>query len=49
MADPWRYRCPRGHSDWRTRSDGTYYCKGCARSGADPKFDDLVDMKREVL
>jgi len=41
MSDPWRYRCPNGHTNWTSRND-QYRCKTCKID-----FDELVDMKRE--
>jgi hypothetical protein len=38
-GDPWRFRCPEGHCDWRTRADG-YYCRVCGEH-----FDELEDVK----
>lgn len=38
--DPWRYRCPEGHSSWEQRANGKYYCPWC-----DDVFDELVDWK----
>jgi len=44
MRDPWRLRCPRGHSSLRIRSDW-YYCQSCDSyyegSPHDPKHEDL--------
>lgn len=46
---PWRYRCPEGHSNWQPTQDG-YYCESCDEYGGDSVlFDELVDMKREPL
>lgn len=39
MSDPWRRRCPEGHTSWRTRGD-RYYCYSC-----EAHFDQLVDAK----
>lgn len=41
MSDPWRYRCPEGHTslESRTRS-GTYRCRPC-----DEIYDQLLDAK----
>jgi hypothetical protein len=38
-GDPWRYRCPREHSNWRSAGAGYHYwtCKDA--------FDELVDTK----
>lgn len=38
--DPWRYRCPREHSNWRAGRGDTYYCYSCGEA-----FDELVDAK----
>jgi len=55
MRDPWRYRCPNGHTGWVSRSGqdapvrapkGEYYCLTCHQYGhGDPSFDELIDMK----
>lgn len=51
MKDPWRYRCPRGHSSWHHRqsefveSESEYYCEACGRYHDDPHFNQLQDMK----
>lgn len=42
----WRYRCPKGHTTWRSRdsgfneSAGNYWCESCGGH-----FKELVDMK----
>jgi len=43
MEQPWRYRCPNGHSSWRHRG-GRLHCKMC-----NERFDqeDLVDVTSE--
>lgn len=37
MTEPWRWRCPNGHTRWRPRGDG-YRCKSCGEV-----FTELVD------
>jgi len=39
-GDPWRYRCPRGHTSWDGPEGGRYYCRSCGEG-----FDELVDAK----
>jgi len=47
----WRYRCPEGHTNWRSRKSwqkqakSKYYCATCKDNGDDPHFDELVDAK----
>jgi len=49
--DPWRYRCPNGHTSWKAvnswqkQSQSKYYCRSCQQYGNDPHFDELQDMK----
>lgn len=49
--DPWRYRCPRGHTGWQRRTSESkpsktdYYCNTCQSNGEDPHFEELLDMK----
>ena len=38
--EPWRYRCPRGHTSWSGPEGGRYYCRSCGEG-----FDELVDAK----
>jgi len=38
--EPWRYRCPRGHTSWAGPEGGRYYCQSCEAG-----FDELVDAK----
>jgi hypothetical protein len=53
-SEPWRYRCPKGHTGWKSRTGkqagklpgSDYYCLTCHEAGNDPHFDELVDMKR---
>lgn len=47
--NPWRYRCPKGHTNYRANNDGSYYCKRCNARGFDARFDELVDMKEDTL
>lgn len=46
-AEPWRRRCPFGHSDWERNSTPSgqdrYYCKSC-----EVHFSQLVDAKRDT-
>lgn len=44
MHEPWRRRCPEGHTSWRCHGPD-YYCTQCERY-----FETLVDAKtgREV-
>lgn len=54
MKDPWRYRCPNGHTSWSGRKNvnGTGYGGGptatakyyCEHCGP---FDELIDMKKQ--
>ena len=39
-TEPWRYRCPRGHSNWRGGTGDRYYCQSCGEA-----FGELVDAK----
>jgi len=40
MVDPWRMRCPEGHSSLLPeRDDGRYKCVSCGRRYADGPFD----------
>jgi len=40
MKDPWRMRCPEGHSSLLPeRDDGRYKCVSCGRRYADGPFD----------
>lgn len=54
MTDPWRYRCPNGHTTFQYRSrdprhgveaGSKYYCSTCNRNGLDPHHDVLIDHK----
>lgn len=43
----WRYRCPRGHSQYEP-TNRHWWCAECASSpdpDVDPEFTDLVDKK----
>jgi tRNA(Ile2) C34 agmatinyltransferase TiaS len=40
-AEPWRWRCPAGHTSWESARDG-YRCRMC-----EERFSELVDA-REV-
>jgi len=42
MKDPWRYRCPEGHSNWNYDGAGgrSHFCQTCGEA-----FDRLLDMK----
>jgi len=41
MSDPWRYRCPEGHTSIVRRAHGGYRCQSC-----DAEYDaDPVDAK----
>ncbi|MCG1002854.1 MULTISPECIES: hypothetical protein [Halobacterium] len=42
----WRYRCPRGHSQFEP-TNHHWYCTACARShdDVDPEFTELVDKQ----
>lgn len=57
--DPWRRRCPRGHSNVQRRLDddqhgrspeSPFYCDTCKDAGLDPHHDHVVDAKtgREI-
>lgn len=39
QQDPWRYRCPEGHTTW-ARFETHYYCQHC-----EERFDRLTDWK----
>lgn len=39
MSDPWRHRCPEGHTALK-RYGEDYYCQSC-----DQVYDHLVDAK----
>lgn len=52
--DPWRWRCPNGHTGWTSRSTGDcvnnnypadtrYRCRTC-----DVEFDELRDAKEHT-
>lgn len=46
-ADRWRYRCPRGHTNW-DRTNNHIWCRGCRRQveageDVDPEWYKLVD------
>ena len=45
-ADRWRYRCPRGHSQFEP-TNHHFYCRECARrhDDVDPEFTELVDKQ----
>lgn len=48
-ADRWRYRCPRGHTDW-DRTNNHIWCRGCRRQAeagedVDPEWYELVDER----
>lgn len=30
-ADPWRWRCPNGHTDW-SKTNSHIFCRSCRRS-----------------
>lgn len=41
--DPWRYRCPAGHSSWVPLSEpGVYWCKKCKKRFTE---EDRLDLK----
>ena len=48
MTDPWRYRCPEGHTSWTPVSSDRgrngphvkYYCRTCK-----DHYDELIDAK----
>jgi len=48
MTDPWRYRCPEGHTSWtpvssdqhRGRQTVKYYCRTCK-----DHYSELIDAK----
>ena len=53
-TDPWRLRCPEGHSALRRRRDPLhdptergprFYCDSCRAAGADPVHDHAIDAK----
>ena len=39
MVDPWRMRCPEGHTSITPRQNGRYKCQSCAVTYADGPFD----------
>ena len=50
--DPWRYRCPEGHTTWTSTQSGMkqakapFYCISCQRKdGVSPHFEKLTDAK----
>lgn len=44
-ADPWRYRCPKGHSSWMSLAESDEYkCKLC---GVRFLEEDLLDIRAE--
>ena len=51
MSDPWRYRCPNGHTSWTIRSTDRGFHNGepaetryrCETCGAE--FNQLFDVK----
>lgn len=50
MSNPWKYRCPEGHSSWapvnsnfiRVSAEGPYYCNIC-----DERFEELQHKEAE--
>ncbi len=46
-GDPWRWRCPNGHTHWRAVQSGGYVCRSCqAHPDYDEHhFDELVDAR----
>lgn len=52
FGDPWKWRCPNGHTAWVVRLDGTrkrgsdgskyYVCRTCEKYGDPVEFDELV-------
>jgi hypothetical protein len=52
-AEPWRLRCPRGHTDW-DRTNAHAWCRACRRAheagdDVDPEWYQLHDAKRDEL
>lgn len=52
LADPWRLRCPNGHTRGNCRpvrdpDKPDYYCHACKKHGDDPRFDRFVDAKTD--
>ena len=44
-ADPWRYRCPNGHSSWVSlATSDEYRCKSC---GVRFQEHEMLDMQEE--
>jgi len=50
--EPWRYRCPEGHTNWQSRQSGIhhseapFYCMSCKDGdGLSPHFEKLTDAK----
>ena len=54
-ADPWRYRCPEGHTDVVERRDERsrggaapatrFYCRSCKDGDGDPHCEHVIDAK----
>jgi tRNA(Ile2) C34 agmatinyltransferase TiaS len=42
MSEPWRWRCPVGHTSWESAAGEGYRCRSCRET-----FDELHDA-REV-
>jgi hypothetical protein len=50
-TDRWRYRCPRGHTNWEPTNQH-FWCQQCATGvdrAADPSFEALRDSKTDDL
>lgn len=50
-AERWRYRCPRGHTNWES-TNNHFWCQGCRRQAdagldVDPEWYELHDSKRD--
>lgn len=45
IREPWRWRCPNGHTSWRRAADGYHCGTGMRHDYSCAHFDDLVDAK----
>jgi hypothetical protein len=48
-ADRWRYRCPRGHTNW-AQTNSHLWCQSCRRQAeagedVDPEWYEIVDER----
>jgi len=47
-ADPGRYRCPRGHTDWALGYGGVVHCWTCEARGVQCNYGTIRDHVRKV-